>query len=146
MIAYLIFVVLALMAAPASADRTLYLYVTNQYLDTVYVITPWEMHGYSSAPPNLAGQWKDGWHIGTVYNVTSGLNPTVIPLYFILNSKSSHVLRVSKTYAGAKANDNSIACEGLPVTITQSTPNGLSIYAGANVGNNWYYCGTIHVW
>jgi len=145
MFVHLIFVVLALMTAPTSAYRTFNLYVTNPYPDQVYIILPWEMWGFTSQPSNYPGEWNNGWNVAAVLNVTGGVGQTIIPLYFALTSKSSHILRVSKTYAGAKANDNSIACDGLPITITQTTPNWLSITAGAHISLNVYDCGEMIV-
>jgi len=148
MFAHLIFVVLALMA-PASAYRTFYLTVLNQYPGTAYIILPWEMWGYGSQPANSPGEWNNGWNVAAIYNVTgpNSFNQLVIPLYFALTSKSSHILRVSKTYAGAQNNDNSIACGGLPITITQTTPNALSITVASDTTSTppFYYCSNIVV-
>lgn len=144
MFTYLIFVFLAVMAAPASA-RIFYMSIFNPWSDSVYVILPWEMAGLGSSPSNQAGVWNSGWNVGVVYVAASSW--TNIPLNFTLVSKSSHVLRISKTYAGAQANDNSISCGGFPITITQNanSPSALSITAGAHHSQNTYYCGNVLV-
>src|SRR4029077_13844002 len=143
MFAFVSLIALALMASVSARTFTLTLY--NGSYGSVYVILPWEMCGLTSSPPNQAGVWNSGWNVGTVYTVPATPTPTVITLNFALSSKSSHVLRVSKTYAGAQANDNSVSCSGFPITITSSTPSDVWLSTGYNGIFLTYYCNSLTV-
>lgn len=134
MVANLIFIALVLMAASIEA-RNLILTVRNGSGSTVYVILPWEMCGLTSSPANQAGVWNSGWNVGTVYTVYP-VSTSNITLNFALTSKSSHIMRMSTTYAGAQANDNSLPCTGFPITVDVAAPSDITVsndYAGCSV-------------
>jgi len=138
-------VILASMTVPTLA-RLFPLTVTHQYGygEPVYVVLPWEVCGLPSNPGSIPLYWRNGWNVGNIYTITPG-NTTVITLNFVLSSKSSHVLHVSKTYLGAQNNDNSIPCSGLPITINTVYPSFIQMYASQVQGNNFAYCGVLNI-